>query len=190
MGQIEQTELVGSVWHFLCDLLHKRWTAHVVLFLSISLTFIITVSCYTLTFILHINVFSPQCRFKSCLIYQSKRTKKGFCFAVKVCKMQNASMKSFYATVVPLHIGNLCLLDILSVNNLTDSVVIWNVTTLPSCHLLHCSIRLRRALRTKQKINLLSSCNSKTSKVRNYYWSSNLPSTLLQENSRNQAVKT
>lgn len=72
----------------------------------------------------------------------------------------------------------------------SDSGVILNITILPSCHHLHCSIRLRRALTTKERLTSFTSCNSKNLKVQNYHWSSSLISTVLQECSRNQAVKT
>lgn len=70
MEQTDQIELVCSVRHFLRDLLYITWTAHWV-FVYPFLTFIITVSCYTFTFIFHINVFSPPYRFKDCLTYLS-----------------------------------------------------------------------------------------------------------------------
>lgn len=63
------------------------------------------------------------------------------------------------------------------------SVTILTIIVLPSCHFLYCSIRPRKALTTKRLIYF------PILEVQNYNLSTSLISTVLQQCSRNQAVK-
>lgn len=148
MEWIDQTELVCSVWYFLHDLLYTTWSAlstclsisnihHYSILLPIHLFFILLFSLHHTD----TNIVSLICQ---CLSGQKKMQSRFVRSRNQVWQLLPYSCSTTHSELVPA--GDT------TESELTFLQIRLNITILTSCHLLHCSIRLRRALTTKDEL--------------------------------------